>query len=244
MLTEVGIGGRRRFGRGIRSPGRFVRLVRLLRPGAVVGSRSRVRLPVSFRLRGALGRISGRHLIGGLGGRHRFRLIDGGKRSGRYDVDGGRVDVVDRLLDDFQHDNRDVVRGARFEREVYEDLGAFAKVLGLADHALHDVPCYVVQAIRAQQPAFAGFDVQDVQVQLRARVNVAKHAHQDVLMGMRLGFLRTEASLIDQALDERVVHADLLELLVAQAVSAGIANMREVELAVLKEQRRDRRSHA
>ncbi len=134
--------------------------------------------------------------------------------------------------------------GAGFQRQIHQDLSTFAQVLGLADHALHYVASYVVEPVGAEQPAFARFDVQDIQVQLRAGIDVAQDAHEDVLVRMRFRFLRAEAAFVNEALHEGVVNADLLKLLVAQPVGTGIANVGKVELAALQEQRRDRGAHA
>ena len=58
----------------------------------------------------------------------------------------------------------------------------------------------------------------------------------------RLG--RRDAALVDQALDERVVRADLRELAAAQAVDAGVADVGEGELLAVPQQGVERRAHA
>ena len=102
---------------------------------------------------------------------------------------------------------------------------------------------HVVQAVRAEQPAFTGLDVQGVQIQFRAGIDVAQDAHEDVLVRMRFGLFGAEPAFIDEPLDEGVVDADLFEFAVAQAVGAGVADVGEVELSFGQQQGRDRGAH-
>ena len=168
----------------------------------------------------------------------------GGRRQGRDNLDGGGPDVVGGLFGDFQHHDRDVVRGAGLEGEINQQFDAFAQVPGLPDGALHDVAGHVVQAVGTEQPALTRFDVKGIQVQFRARVDVAQDPHQDVLVRMRFRLLGPEPAFIDEALDEGVVHADLFEFAVPQPVRAGIANMGEVQLAFGQEEGCDGGAHA
>ena len=162
----------------------------------------------------------------------------------RNDVDGGCTDVVGRFLGNFRHDDGDVVRSAGFEGEVHEGFHAFAEVLRFPDGSLHDVAGHVVQAVGAEQPAFAGLHLQGGEVQFRACVNIAEDAHEDVLVRVGFGFFGAQAAFVDQPLDKRVVHADLFKFSVAQAVGAGVADVCEVKLAFGQQQGRDGRAHA
>ncbi len=103
---------------------------------------------------------------------------------------------------------------------------------------------HIVQPVRAQQPAFPELDVQGIQIQLGAGINIAEDTHQHVLMRVRFCFFGTEPALIDEPLDEGVVHADLFKLAVAQAVGPGVADVREVQLALREQQGRDGGAHA
>ena len=103
---------------------------------------------------------------------------------------------------------------------------------------------HVVQAVGTEQPALTRFDLEGIQVQFRAGVDVAEDAHQDVLVRMGFRFFGAEPALIDEALDEGVVHADLLEFAVPQPVRAGVANMGEVQLALGQQEGGDRGPHA
>ena len=165
-------------------------------------------------------------LAGGLRGTKRAAGQRSGCRGGRrgpggrrgHDVDGGGPDVIASRLGDVEHHHRHVVRGARLQRQFNQQIGAFGQVLRLPNRALHDVAGHVIQAVRAQQPAFSGLDSQGVEIQLRAGIDVPQHTHQDVLVRMRFGLFRAQAALVDEPLDKGVVDADLFELAVAQAV--------------------------
>jgi hypothetical protein len=190
------------------------------------------------------GRLYGTRSSRGGNGAGSGRRLFSGQFGGRHDVDGGRLDVVVRLFGNFHHDDGDVVGRAGFQCEVHQRFHAFADVFGFPDCPFHDVAGYVVQAVGAEQPAFAGLHVQSVQVQFGAGVDVSENAHEDVLVRVGFGFLGAETALIDQALDERVVDADLFEFAVSEPVGPGITDVGEVQLAFREQQGRHGSAHA
>ena len=156
-------------------------------------------------------------LVGGRIGPGRSVALTG-RLSGRGD-EGRRRCVVVVRFDDLDDGDGDVVRGAAREGQVDEGVDALADALRLAHDPLDRAVLQDrVQAVRAEQPAFAGFDVELREVQFRARVDVAEDPHEDVLMRVGLRFLGPEPSFLDEALDERVIRGDLLEDAVLEAV--------------------------
>ena len=164
---------------------------------------------------------------------------------------GGRADerrVAPRhpvaVVDVDDHDG-DVVGRAVVEALLDEPVGgALRGAHGLQDRGDLVFGDVAAESVGAEQPAIAGQHVVDGGVDLGGRVDIPEHAHQHRAARVDGRLLRGDAARVDEALHEGVVGADLLEQPVAEAVDAGVADVRHRDLVADPQDAADGRPHA
>ena len=147
------------------------------------------------------------------------------------------------LVDELTDDDGDVVISAGLERQP-DQLGC-GEVNGLgAQCHLDDVVAdHVGETVAAQEVAVAFHRLQPVVVGLVV-IATEQGAQQQRAVRVHAGFVTGDLAFVDQALDERVVGADLLERAVTETVCAGVAEVGESELGAVPDHRLQRRAHA
>ena len=146
-------------------------------------------------------------------------------------------------VDELADDDGDVVVAPGLQREP-DELGG-GVVDGLQRERLADrrVVDHVGEAVAAQQEAVAEAAVVPVEVGLV--VVAAQHdPQQEGAVRVDARLLAGDLALVDEALDERVVVADLVQLAVAQEVGARVADVGGGEALAVPQHRLERRAHA
>jgi hypothetical protein len=153
----------------------------------------------------------------------------------------GAADAADVLQ--AEQDHRDVVAAARRVRRVDQRppgvrQGARAREQ-LADARLGD---HRRQAVAADEVHVAVARRPRVRVGLDRRLR-AERARDDRALRVVVGLLRRELALAHELLDERVVVGQTLEVAVAQAVEAAVADVGDRDLVLAHVGERHRRAH-
>ena len=150
---------------------------------------------------------------------------------------------VGALLDELGDDDGDVVVAAGLEREA-DQLGCGeVDRLGAEGHLDDVVADHVGEAVAAQEVAVAEHRLQPVVVGLVV-VASEQRTQQQRAVRVDAGLVAADLALVDQALHERVVGADLLERAVTESVGAGVAEVRERDLGAVPQHRLEGRAHA
>ena len=148
-------------------------------------------------------------------------------------------------LVDVEDDDGDVVDAAGRVRRVDEQLGGALRIR-LAARDAFDVALahHVGEAVRAEDDAIAGDDVERVHVDLDVGVDTER-AGDDRALRVRLGLFRGQAPFADELPDEAVVVGELAERAVVQEVRARVADVADEQAAAAgDDDRRHRRAHA
>ena len=124
-------------------------------------------------------------------------------------------------LHDLQRHDGDVVRRAAGQGQLDQFIDHVPQISTVSQLGLdHGGGHHRGQAVRTEQPALAGGDLQRGDVQLGGGVHVSEHAHEHILVGVGLGIVRVQPTFVHQALDEGVVLGDLGELILPETVGA------------------------
>ncbi len=149
---------------------------------------------------------------------------------------------VGALLDELGDDDRDVVVATRLERQPDQLGRGEVDRLGAEGHLDDVVVDHVGQAVAAQQVAVAQHRLQPVVVGVVV-VTAEQRTQQERAVRVHAGLVAADLALVDQALHERVVGADLLERPVTEAVGARVAEVRVRDLRPVPEHRLERGAH-
>ena len=144
--------------------------------------------------------------------------------------------------DHVSHDDGDVVQAAALvggHDQVTQSLVTVGDRERLVDRIIADQPA---QPVGAEQDPVALFHFDQTQVRLRERLPV-EHLEQQGAVRMETGLGFTDASLVDQRLDEGVVVGQPLQDAAAAQVAAGIADMDDAELGAVEQGPADGGSH-
>ena len=171
----------------------------------------------------------------------RDRLVLGGRGAG----DGGGLRRGALLeLAQPEQDDRDVVLAAALVGGLDQGVGCVVeRGRGTQDRGHLVVRDHRRQAVRAQQEQVALAGAQRVGVDLDVRLGT-EGARDDRALRMVLRRLGSDLAAPLELRDQRVVAGDLLELAVAHAVGAAVADVAQAHLAVVDLGRRQRRAHA
>ena len=136
--------------------------------------------------------------------------------------------------------------GAPWSRLSFTSSSAASSASGVlaedrCDLVLGDV---AAEPVGAEEPAVTGLGGQHSRVEFGRGVHIAEHAHEHGAARMHRGLLGGDAAAVDEPLHEGVVLGDLLELAVAQAVDARVADVRERDVVADAEDAADGGAHA